>query len=102
MAQFGENDGFYSASYDQQIPGYEMGQTNFGQEQQFGQFDYNQGYPPSGNAQYSGSIFTPQAAPVYTAPPGGPEDYENEPPLMEELGINFDHILQKVGQIYFK
>lgn len=23
------------------------------------------------------------------------EDYENEPPLLEELGINFEHILSK-------
>ena len=26
---------------------------------------------------------------------GGAEDYENEPPLLEELGINAEHILQK-------
>jgi hypothetical protein len=25
------------------------------------------------------------------------EGYDNEPPLLEELGVNFDHILKKVG-----
>ncbi|ESO90672.1 hypothetical protein LOTGIDRAFT_233682 [Lottia gigantea] len=94
MAQFQQDD-FFQSNYDQ--PGYDMGGANFGQEQQFGQFDYNQGYVPTNSSpSYAGSIFTPQAPPAaYSAPPGGPDDYENEPPLMEELGINFDHIIQK-------
>ena len=40
-------------------------------------------------------MFIPQP----DAPKGGAAqddyDYENEPPLLEELGINFDHIRQK-------
>lgn len=30
-----------------------------------------------------------------SGPPGEEEDYENEPPLLEELGINFEHIWSK-------
>ena len=46
---------------------------------------------------YTGSIMTPSAQPVYAdkTDTSGPDDYDNEPPLMEELGINFDHIVQK-------
>ena len=39
------------------------------------------------------------AGPADGSGPGGgvagAEDYENEPPLLEELGINAEHILQK-------
>ena len=37
------------------------------------------------------------AAPVYgeKSDAGSGENYDDEPPLMEELGINFDHIVQK-------
>ena len=38
------------------------------------------------------------AGPAAGSGPGGgagAEDYENEPPLLEELGINAEHILQK-------
>lgn len=32
----------------------------------------------------------------------GTEGYEDEPPLLEELGVNFEHIRTKVGaHIYF-
>uniref|UniRef100_A0A2C9JNP7 Protein YIPF n=1 Tax=Biomphalaria glabrata TaxID=6526 RepID=A0A2C9JNP7_BIOGL len=43
---------------------------------------------------YTGSILTPSAAAYQEKPiPGDTE--EDEPPLLEELGINFDHIVQK-------
>ena len=35
-----------------------------------------------------------QPAPAYAAPAGA-SGFEDEPPLLEELGINPDHILQK-------
>ncbi|WAQ99697.1 YIPF5-like protein, partial [Mya arenaria] len=68
---------------------------------QFGQFDYNQqGYgvdssygQSSGQPGYNPSILTPDQS-AFAAPPTG-DNYEDEPPLMEELGINFDHIVQK-------
>lgn len=51
----------------------------------FGQFDYSQTaqghydplYQPTA---YTGNIMTPEAPPVYSV---DPEDFENEPPLME-------------------
>ncbi|KAF8564264.1 hypothetical protein P879_05257 [Paragonimus westermani] len=63
---------------------------------QFSQFTYDTsaatpgyGYGPN----YTSNLFTP-------GPPGGhenTEDYENEPPLLEELGINFNHITEKAS-----
>ncbi|XP_013407325.1 protein YIPF5 isoform X2 [Lingula anatina] len=105
MSGFGQaDDGFFQADYSgydqQQTSGYDMG--DMPPEQQFGQFDYS-GYGQQGGqypgvsspqGQYMGSILTPDPAASFTAP-GGPEDYENEPPLLEELGLNFDHIVQK-------
>lgn len=56
------------------------------------------------------------APPPYSAPAGGygmygapvadtsmdyGEDYENEPPLLEELGINFDHIMKKTQAVLY-
>ncbi|KAG9275218.1 protein YIPF5-like isoform X1 [Astyanax mexicanus] len=49
-------------------------------------------YGPTMDPPYSGKVFQP------SAPPGAPEttdSFEEEPPLLEELGINFDHIWQK-------
>ncbi|GIX71007.1 protein YIPF5 [Caerostris extrusa] len=84
---------------------YDFGTPEFGTQPQFGQFDYDSSqnmnvpptavpsqslYPPVG--PYSGSILTPESAAPFTSPS---ENYEDEPPLLEELGINFDHILQK-------
>ncbi|OWF37274.1 protein YIPF5-like [Mizuhopecten yessoensis] len=101
---FGQ-EGFYSGNYDASNQGYDMnsagaGQT-FGQDPQFGQFDYSQGYPDQSNSApqnvYAGSIMTPEVPNAYTGPSSnsGGDSYEDELPLMEELGINFDHITQK-------
>jgi len=90
-----------------------------GQSQDFQQFDYgNYGQtphtdysqasprPPSGlsnpyistttDTAYTGAMFIPdnQPTPSY-APQTGASGFEDEPPLLEELGINPDHILQK-------
>ncbi|KAJ8298154.1 hypothetical protein KUTeg_024685 [Tegillarca granosa] len=43
---------------------------------------------------YTGTIMTPDTS-SYASPASGSDNYEDEPPLMEELGINFDHITQK-------
>ncbi|XP_052077119.1 protein YIPF5-like [Mytilus californianus] len=99
---FGQDE-FYNFNYDQQqqSAGYDMGGNNFGQDPQFAQFDYGQqqGYGDpnayGGNRdQYSGHILTPEPVQQYDPNAGG-ENYDEEPPLMEELGINFDHITQK-------
>lgn len=69
---------------------YDFGSSDFGSEPQFATFDYNQELPSS---PYRGSILTPvPLSQTYTA---SGESFEDEPPLLEELGINFDHIMQK-------
>ncbi|XP_074650629.1 protein YIPF5-like [Tubulanus polymorphus] len=93
----GNQDGFYGGG---QQASYDFG-ADYAPNPQFGQFDYSQQTPsydtpynPQQQTPYTGSIMTPSQ----TTPYGGSastEDYENEPPLMEELGINFDHIVQK-------
>ncbi|TNN20587.1 Protein YIPF5 [Schistosoma japonicum] len=66
-------------------------------EIQFSQFSYENANPipsqpvnlPYPQVPYSsGSIYK-----------GQEEDYENEPPLLEELGINFSHIVQKTSSV---
>ncbi|CAG0884117.1 unnamed protein product [Darwinula stevensoni] len=87
-------DGFYSTG-DQQFS-YDIG-SGFGQEQSFQTFDYGQ------QASYGQSTYmTPQqpgfgpGAPFSTAK-FGENETEDEPPLLEELGINPEHIIQKVS-----
>jgi len=103
---------------DQGWSNYNQQDWNQGQGQEFQQFDYgNYGQasdygnptstgPPStqtnpylnstSDTAYTGSMFIPdsQPAPAYAAPSSG-SGFEDEPPLLEELGINPDHILQK-------
>ena len=76
--------------------------------QGFQQFDYgNYGQAAAGGQEgaapysepgaYTGAMFVPGPAPgpdAYKAVAGG-EQWQDEPPLLEELGINPDHILQK-------
>ncbi|XP_071087386.1 protein YIPF5-like [Haliotis cracherodii] len=99
---FGQDDGFFQGNYyEQQSTGYDMGSApQFGQDQQFGQFDYTQQYNkgqgyPSPQAGYTGSIMTPATSFNETTS----DNFEDEPPLMEELGINFDHIIQKTTAV---
>uniref|UniRef100_A0A131XKQ0 Protein YIPF n=1 Tax=Hyalomma excavatum TaxID=257692 RepID=A0A131XKQ0_9ACAR len=110
MSNYGQNQDYY---YDWNNPPpiqqgyvYDTGsQHDFGAQQQFATFDYtapsggvNTGYgDPSSyvgsrGSPYTGSILTPEAS---LGSYGTDDDFENEPPLLEELGINFDHILQK-------
>ncbi|KAH8878244.1 Protein YIPF5 [Schistosoma japonicum] len=66
-------------------------------EIQFSQFSYENANPipsqpvnlPYPQVPYSGGS-------IYK---GQEEDYENEPPLLEELGINFSHIVQKTSSV---
>ncbi|ESO10046.1 hypothetical protein HELRODRAFT_72768, partial [Helobdella robusta] len=41
---------------------------------------------------YKGSILTPDQSVPYST---SPDNFDDEPPLMEELGINFEHICHK-------
>lgn len=85
-------------------------EQQFPQDPQFGQYDYSMptGYDQQQtyhsqqqqqySQQYTGQIFTPQAPPE--AHYGGSSDnFDDEPPLLEELGINFDHIRQKTMSV---
>lgn len=81
-----------------------------GQSQDFQQFDYGTGggggYEQAGSSaylsqqtEYTGQMFIPEAAPdlgSFKHRPGFQgQGFEDEPPLLEELGINPDHIMQK-------
>ncbi|XP_065223654.1 protein YIPF5-like [Planococcus citri] len=91
------------ASYNFEVPpdqfGQELNFQNFAAEQSQGQFMGSQMYDsnpylnPASSPAYQGNIFTP----MDTAPEkyGSGGEFDDEPPLMEELGINPEHIFQK-------
>ncbi|XP_065353950.1 protein YIPF5 [Cloeon dipterum] len=88
-ADFGTNPqelSFQSFDHTQQ-------QQNYQQAQQPPQYASNPYLDPTAAAApYTGEIFTPS---IPAGPQGGSTDFEDEPPLLEELGINPDHIIQK-------
>ena len=65
---------------------------------------YNQGFQQfnpattTSNQMFTGVQNTYNA---YGNPVSGEEDYENEPPLLEELGIRFDHITTKTQAVLY-
>lgn len=84
--------GYYIDDQGQVAYTYDPNYT-FGHEQQEGE----NAYDPTIESSYSGQIFQPTAAPAagnmsYTPAADGSEE---EPPLLEELGVNFEHIWQK-------
>ncbi|KAM6970749.1 protein YIPF5 [Aplochiton taeniatus] len=99
------NTDFYQSSYsvdDQnQQAGYDYTNTQDPYKQPYGQYDYSQqvsyGAPGMVPQQpYTGQIFQP--TPTFTPSPTQSmysSSFDDEPPLLEELGINFDHIWQK-------
>ncbi|XP_002414663.3 protein YIPF5 [Ixodes scapularis] len=111
MSNYGQGQDYY---YDWSNPQAQQQQAytydaspghDFGTEQQFGTFDYDasasgggsSGYGDASSSYvgspYTGSILTPDS---HLGGYGtGDDDGEDEPPLLEELGINFDHMLQK-------
>lgn len=118
MSGYNDNQGFYDGQTSWNAgeqPGYsyDMGQ-DYVAEQDFMKFDYSnttetqqqrgaggtyssssQAYAYSaGSPGFGGSILTPDSGPGFYQEGNG-DNYEDEPPLLEELGINFDHILQK-------
>merc|ERR1712130_126299 len=92
-------DGFYNTDWSQTDQGQSYANQGYGSydPNAFQQQGYsNQGYNDQFAQQnsYSGDMYTPgaSAAPANDVYAGG---FEDEPPLLEELGINFDHIWQK-------
>ncbi|XP_028600099.2 protein YIPF7 [Podarcis muralis] len=49
----------------------------------------------SSSQQYTGQIFQPAFTSEFPPNSAYPDSFDEEPPLLEELGINFDHIWQK-------
>jgi hypothetical protein len=63
-----------------------------------------QSSPQGAPQQPSSSFYQPSNVSYNSNPAGagyGEEDYENEPPLLEELGIHFDHILAKTQAVLY-
>jgi len=95
--------------WDQSSFSYDMGSSDFGSEQQFQSFDYSSQAPPTSSAPQNPMTYTTASTqptffvpgPSIMTPAASPEDpnpgdaFEDEPPLLEELGINPDAILQK-------
>lgn len=111
MASFQSNDGFYQSNYVDENPefaqqqyGQQGGNAYYGNNPGYGGYDASYGQQPmggqdmysGGSSPYTGDIMTPQVPNKSDLPPdsyaGG---FEDEPPLLEELGINFDHIYKK-------
>ncbi|EDO42551.1 predicted protein [Nematostella vectensis] len=85
-------DGFYNTNYDQnhQQQGYDYNQQN-----QYDQHAGNYYYDPNVHQQqdYPGNSF--QMGGVKQVDEAHTSGFEDEPPLLEELGLNLDHIWQK-------
>lgn len=70
-------------------------------QQQSNAFNYNQfGYNPYPSNNYNSNV-NPASNSSFQYEPNFSEDYENEPPLLEELGIRFDHILAKTQAVLY-
>ncbi|MEJ1280157.1 Yip1 domain family member 5 [Cricetulus griseus] len=99
------NSGFYQTSYsidEQSQQSYDYGGSGGPYSKQYAGYDYSQQgrfVPPDmmqAQQTYTGQIYQPtQAYPSTTPQPYYGDSFEEEPPLLEELGINFDHIWQK-------
>ncbi|XP_051019218.1 protein YIPF5 [Acomys russatus] len=100
------NSGFYQTSYsidEQSQPSYDYAGSGGPYSKQYAGYDYSQQgrfVPPDmmqPQQTYTGQIYQPtQAYPPSATPQSFYGDsFEEEPPLLEELGINFDHIWQK-------
>ncbi|KAF6083546.1 Yip1 domain family member 5 [Phyllostomus discolor] len=99
------NTDFYQTSYsidDQSQQSYDYGGSGGPYSKQYAGYDYSQQgrfVPPDmmqPQQPYTGQIFQPTQTYAPAAPqPFYGNSFEDEPPLLEELGINFDHIWQK-------
>lgn len=99
----GQQNAWYAAqAQGASQPNMSWGQFDYSQQQdqsqhqQYGrdQSYYQQQNPYAQPQGYYGQMFVPGGGTAGVAAGDG-EDYENEPPLLEELGINFSHIKEK-------
>ncbi|XP_055375582.1 protein YIPF5 [Condylostylus longicornis] len=107
MTQYNPNDynqWGHQPMQNEQSFGFEV--PDFGQELNFQSFDNTQTTaPPNYNGNYNipgqspmSTFYDPNAYVTndrYTAGAGGGTEFDDEPPLLEELGINPNHIFQK-------
>lgn len=90
-------DGFYSTNYDQTSAG---PHENYGQ-QYAGQYGggndgfYSYNYPANGGHQFQPAYTGNMNQGIRQVDEAHGTDFDDEPPLLEELGINFEHIWQK-------
>ncbi|XP_067422812.1 protein YIPF5 isoform X2 [Emydura macquarii macquarii] len=98
------NTDFYQTSYsiDDQTHSYDYSGSEGPYNKQYSGYDYSQqsGFVPPEMMQqqqpYTGQIYQPTQTYTPTAAQSFyGSSFEDEPPLLEELGINFDHIWQK-------
>jgi hypothetical protein len=106
------NLNFYQSSYSQQpVSGHSTPfQAAYGNSAQSNAYPQQGGYGGSNSANYGFGAFPGQPGATGQMGTGqsglrtgwlaafGTEGYEGEPPLLEELGVNFGHIQMKVGQ----
>nr|CAB3267827.1 protein YIPF5-like [Phallusia mammillata] len=108
---FQSSDGFYQSNYneqpmetDQHAYGQGQPQEGYGggyyggqQPQDYGGYAQPQTMmTPNYSAPYAGNIMQPQEQPQMEPTQGSYSgSFDDEPPLLEELGINFDHIYRK-------
>lgn len=110
MATFGGPNDFYAGGHKDQSYNFDI--PEFGQELNFQNFDNTQtAVPPNYDAGYGnanqglGGFYDPNAyvnespydtsGSFKTSGGGAGTDFDDEPPLLEELGINPNHIFQK-------
>ncbi|XP_055967425.1 protein YIPF7 [Sorex fumeus] len=104
MSDLGQFDSdFYQSNYtiDNQEQSYDSnayGNTYGSRRQHSSEQPYPTSFVPSEmlmTSGYTGQIFQPGSNPDYYSQSSYMDNFDEEPPLLEELGINFDHIWQK-------
>lgn len=89
-------DGFYATNYDQNtaIPHGNYGQqfSSYGSDPG-GFYSYN--YQANGGNQFQSPYRGDMSQGIRQVDEAHGSDFDDEPPLLEELGINFDHIWEK-------
>lgn len=92
-------DGFYSTNYEQsQSPQQESYGGQYGDQYGYNQYAGGNYYDPNvnGNAQYyNPSYSSPTNDQIRQVDEAHSTGFEEEPPLLEELGFNLDHVWQK-------
>lgn len=103
--------GFYDSGYnaqgygnDDQQQGFDYSNTGYTSYDGGAPYDATYGQHDNPYMQQAPSIMTPQysydnSKPTSSGDGGGYSNFEDEPPLLEELGINFEHIGLKTKSV---